>query len=59
MDGESLKLLCVSLLKEIQKLFMSVSKIKIFLDLDKTIWDTFDKYGNQAMGKTISWPTNS
>tara|TARA_B100002019_G_C21092415_1_gene509301 strand:+ start:52 stop:576 length:525 start_codon:yes stop_codon:yes gene_type:complete len=35
---------------------MSVSKIKIFLDLDKTIWDTFDKYGNQIWAKQLVGP---
>lgn len=35
---------------------MSVSKIKIFLDLDKTIWDTFDKHGNQIWAKQLVGP---
>ena len=37
---------------------MSASKIKLLVDLDKTIWDTFDKYGNQIWAKQLVGPLN-
>ena len=35
---------------------MSVKKIKILIDLDKTIWDTYDKYGNSIWAKQLVAP---